>query len=503
MIYTTRSRPYTRGDTDSFKRMCQALGYQPLTCGDISCATAALSIGNVSGALRTGCAAAQVANRRQAGREGRAMTTFMTGFSGFGLADVGAMAAGWQHVGGVEFDAKIAAVYRQNIGPCHVGPIQDVDPKQYDGVDAMHFSPVCKNFSLAKTNGVEDVVDIETASAVAMFVTVCRPKYVTVENVRAYVGSKSYRVIYDALVECGYGIDVQIVDAANFGVPQNRIRMILRAVRGGIVPPLVPTHSEGGVGGLKPWRGWYAAVEDLIPTLEETRFAPWQLKRLQPLFDTMLVEGDAAGERDITCRSTDEPATTIRTASGGRVMRAYLLDGMNASRDYTVRCEDEPSVSVLSSVNRRPISTPTAFICDGQTNDNGGDMTVRADCEHRVTVSASMDKRPARAYLVGVNGETLEPREIPDPAPTITADHSPAKYRAWLERGRVVRMSARCLARFQSMPDWYELPPSNKLAGTGIGNGVPSLLFQRVCESLENATVDAGHKSYAQIGLDL
>ena len=48
--------------------------------------------------------------------------------------------------------------------------------------------------------------------------------------------------------------------------------------------------------------------------------------------------------------------------------------------------------------------------------------------------------------------------------------------------GRVIKMTPRALARFQSFPDWYELPESNTLAARIIGNAVPPLFMQRVGE---------------------
>jgi site-specific DNA-cytosine methylase len=39
-------------------------------------------------------------------------------------------------------------------------------------------------------------------------------------------------------------------------------------------------------------------------------------------------------------------------------------------------------------------------------------------------------------------------------------------------------MTPRCLARFQSVPDWYELPEKTSLACKIIGNGVPCKMMQ-------------------------
>jgi len=47
---------------------------------------------------------------------------------------------------------------------------------------------------------------------------------------------------------------------------------------------------------------------------------------------------------------------------------------------------------------------------------------------------------------------------------------------------RVVAMTPRCLARFQSVPDWYILPDKRALAAKVIGNMAPPLLMQRIAE---------------------
>jgi site-specific DNA-cytosine methylase len=57
--------------------------------------------------------------------------------------------------------------------------------------------------------------------------------------------------------------------------------------------------------------------------------------------------------------------------------------------------------------------------------------------------------------------------------------------RAWLSQGKVVKMTPRALARFQTIPDDYELPDSPGLACKGIGNAVPPLLYRNVIEQIK------------------
>jgi DNA (cytosine-5)-methyltransferase 1 len=88
-----------------------------------------------------------------------------------------------------------------------------------------------------------------------------------------------------------------------------------------------------------------------------------------------------------------------------------------------------------------------------------------------------------RAFLMDGGNAQSNGREkykwAHDPARTVVSGDGPA--RAWAN-GRVVKMSPRALARFQTLPDWYELPERASDAVTIIGNGVPCLFMQRVGE---------------------
>ncbi|MBM3788542.1 MAG: DNA cytosine methyltransferase [Acidobacteria bacterium] len=61
--------------------------------------------------------------------------------------------------------------------------------------------------------------------------------------------------VISMLRDGGYEISFNLYNAANFGVPQSRERVIIICSRNGKKAPyLTPTHSEGGVHGLPKWR---------------------------------------------------------------------------------------------------------------------------------------------------------------------------------------------------------------------------------------------------------
>ena len=103
-------------------------------------------------------------------------------------------------------------------------------------------------------------------------------------------------------------------------------------------------------------------------------------------------------------------------------------------------------------------------------------------------MTAAIHKGVPRAVLCRVAGEASEVAVDRDtPAPSLTACHGAGKYRAITDTPnvRVVSLTPRCLARFQTMPDTYRLPAKKALAATVIGNGVSCDLYRAIAESVK------------------
>ena len=209
---------------------------------------------------------------RKRGEVGETLATSGTYFSGGGLLEAGLKGVIDPKVA-VEFSEKIAGVYADNHGNhIVVADVRDVDPKKLvgavDGGDVQYFhaSPVCKNFSKAKREGGEVELDKETALSTAEFIAKTRPKVVTIENVKGYRNSEALKIITDELTRQGYDWDADVYNAADYGGYTKRERLIVRAKRDGKLPPKPEKLPEE----LRK-KGWYSAVEDLIPHLEEKK----------------------------------------------------------------------------------------------------------------------------------------------------------------------------------------------------------------------------------------
>lgn len=288
-----------------------------------------------------------------------------TYFSGGGLVEEGLKGI-IDPVVAVEYDEKISGVYRNNFGQHIVtADVRDVDPKEFvkqiDGeVEYFHASPVCKNYSQAKSNHAEVELDKETAASTAEFINAIKPKVVTIENVKGYKDSEAMKTITDALDANGYTWDADVYNAADYGGYTNRERLIVRAVRDGKLPAKPEKMARKS--------GWYEAVADIIPTLTEKKngVAPWMDIRLKAdgidwrnIDKPLYVMGSAYADGKVPHAFADELLPTLRTKSGdvivmpdGKVYRAMgrvLARVSGVSDDYKMPFSENLSHIIIGN----------------------------------------------------------------------------------------------------------------------------------------------------------
>ena len=162
-------------------------------------------------------------------------------FAGIGACSKALTRLGIEHeiVDAVEID-KYAI---QSFNAIHGTNFEPQDITQWDKdikVDLiMHGSP-CQDFSVAglnkggdKGSGTRSSLMYETLRIVEKL----KPKYVIWENVKNLL-SKKHRHNFDAYIEAmeklGYHSQYQVLNAKNFGVPQNRERVFTVSIRNGI-----------------------------------------------------------------------------------------------------------------------------------------------------------------------------------------------------------------------------------------------------------------------------
>ncbi|MBE9142766.1 DNA cytosine methyltransferase [Planktothrix mougeotii LEGE 06226] len=155
-------------------------------------------------------------------------------------------------------------------------------------IDIIVGGPPCQAFSSAgKRQGFND----ERGNVFLKFIdliTELQPRFAVIENVRGLLSAPlqhrphemrgknfpslsqdekrggALLFIIQRLKEAGYSISFNLYNAANFGSPQQRERVIITCNRDGEkLPYLTPTHSEKELYGLTRWRTLQEALEGL------------------------------------------------------------------------------------------------------------------------------------------------------------------------------------------------------------------------------------------------
>ena len=277
-------------------------------------------------------------------------------FSGGGGFDVGAVAAGLTPVFAIDNCPKAAAAYRVNFGNHIV--VGDICVQDFSEVkaDHLHASPVCKNFSTAKTGAEESDFDLACASAVCRAIEQIKPKTFSLENVRGYKNSASFLMILTTLKSLGYNPAFRVLNSADYGVPQTRKRLILLGKLGD--RPRFPetTHQkptpQQGLFPKPEWISWHDAIADLIPTLKETDLAPWQRFRVER---DCLVSGHntSSGWSEVQRVDPEKPSFVLSTNAS--LPKICLIEKIGARSDQPLR-------QILSD---RPVPTIKALGQDG------------------------------------------------------------------------------------------------------------------------------------------
>ena len=167
-------------------------------------------------------------------------------FCGCGGLSLGLRRAGFKVVAAIDNDDLSAATYRRNHPNtyfiekdiCLIDPrflMKELNMEPGD-LDLLAGCPPCQGFSTLRTlNGRRTIVEPmnELVFQFVRFVRVFLPKTIMMENVPGLLRDVRMKRIEEALGNLGYEWDADIFDAAKYGVPQRRLRMILIGSRSG------------------------------------------------------------------------------------------------------------------------------------------------------------------------------------------------------------------------------------------------------------------------------
>jgi DNA (cytosine-5)-methyltransferase 1 len=295
-------------------------------------------------------------------------------FAGAGGLSEGFRQAGFSIVAGSDFDPDACATYARNFpeakticGDIRHPDVHDQIVSAGHGVEVVVGGPPCQAFSQVRNHA--RLIDDPRNSLYREFVAtvdVLKPAVFLMENVpgMAQMGVLE-QVVEDLGLGGSYEVNPQVVDAADFGVPQTRKRIIFLGVRRDLgVSPLLPVGTGAtSLVGLQRLAGARYVVEG------RDNLAGEGLERL-------------SDPDDLSTVSAAQAISDLRFLRAGRTNSELELDRLREPESAYQRLMREGLVHVLTNVDVPRINADTVtrlrgIPAGGNYRDLSDELTAR------------------------------------------------------------------------------------------------------------------------------
>lgn len=201
-------------------------------------------------------------------------------FSGAGGLDIGFSDVGFDIVESVEIEEKFCRTLELNTGAGKHFPdskvtctdIRCYSVKHPQRIDFIIGGPPCQTFSAAgrRANGVSGTSDARGVlfREYVRLLSELSPAGFLFENVYGIIGAQNgeaWKEILQAFSAAGYRLFYRVVDAADYGVPQHRERLIIVGLKEGSFRFPRPTHGPDSLDG-NPFYNAETAIEGAVST---------------------------------------------------------------------------------------------------------------------------------------------------------------------------------------------------------------------------------------------
>lgn len=196
-------------------------------------------------------------------------------FSGGGGLDLGFIQEGYEVIWAIDNNQNAVATYKHNLHDRIIcSDINKIDLNSIPRADVVIGGPPCQSFSLAGNRNVED----KRGQLVWRYIEIIKhvqPKAFVFENVTGLLSAKNsqkesiFELLKQAFRDIGYNVNAKVLNAADYGVPQRRKRVIIVGLKGNYTFefPQV-THCENGEG-LKKYVSVEEALGDLPKAIQD------------------------------------------------------------------------------------------------------------------------------------------------------------------------------------------------------------------------------------------
>lgn len=384
-------------------------------------------------------------------------------FAGAGGMSLGFEQAGFDVAAAVEYDPVHAAVHEFNFPECATicRSVADIDAsflRERIGrqVDVVFGGAPCQGFSMIGKRALDDPRN----SLVFHFVRLVadlRAKYFVFENVRGLTVGAHKRFLEEIIAEFGrrgYEVveDYRVLNAADYGVPQDRQRLFLYGARKGLPPPAypAPTHRPASAG--KRGKGGPGLFDEPTPTV-------WDALRDVPEADDF----EELLERDWVKTKFKAPSGYAARLRGAQTD----ADDFAAPRKYD---------STLLTSSLRTIHTELSRKRFSETSPGDTEPVSRFRKLDPEGLSNTL-----RAGTASDRGAFTSPRPIHPFSPRC--------------------ITVREAARLHSYPDWFRFHVTKWHGFRQIGNSVPPLLARAVASGVREALGYSARKPSREVPL--
>lgn len=191
-------------------------------------------------------------------------------FSGAGGLDLGFKMAGHDVIWANDLYEDAVHTYQKNLGKHIVREdIHNISAEDIPDCDIVIGGFPCQGFSVANTKRHIGDERNELYKQLIRVIESKKPKFFLAENVKGLTNlgkGEVFKMIIADFESLGYKVQHRILNAADYGVPQTRQRVIIIGVRQDITWKYEfpnPTHSKDGENGLPIWVSVSEALKSL------------------------------------------------------------------------------------------------------------------------------------------------------------------------------------------------------------------------------------------------
>jgi len=288
------------------------------------------------------------------------MSRFISVFSGAGGLDLGLEQAGWDCMFATDFDAAAVSTLSENKGfslgqgrrALESAIIKQADVREVDGAELLAElglargaipllagGPPCQAWS---SGGLQRGFEDPRGQLVDDYLRLAQQidaRWLLFENVRGLLTARgvdgmpgsALGYVRSRLYDLGWLSKVALLNAADYGVPQRRVRLILIGYRVGDEPHFPSETHSNRPNSLRPWTTLGECLSQLSPPTEEEIIRPTGKMAIE-LAD--LAPGTGA-------KSKGKKETTRPGGHWGYKQGAFIADTQKAARTVTASAQQD------------------------------------------------------------------------------------------------------------------------------------------------------------------